>query len=197
MVSDSLARELDAPVVAKTEVVTSAWSELHLVVRLASIAVAPSRVDDLLAPVLPDARLLEAGPGIRGVLGQDFLSGFNYTLDYERARLSWDEPMACDAPAAVPLAAVEGRFVMAVRDERGAALRLVPDSGADAVVLFSRQAPSSRSARLGGVRIGDVTLRSVQAAVVERADAGVDGLLPLHRFAAVSFAAGGGCLTVR
>jgi hypothetical protein len=32
---------------------------------------------------------------------------------------------------------------------------------------------------------------------IARNDPGVDGLLPLHRFTAVSFAAGGSCIVVR
>ena len=46
---------------------------------------------DILESVLPAARHALAS-GVRGVLGQDFLSAFNYTLDYRRRRLIGDEP---------------------------------------------------------------------------------------------------------
>ena len=39
--------------------------------------------------------------------------------------------------------------------------------------------------------------RNVAAYNVQRVDANADGLLPLHHFGAVSFAAGGACLLVR
>ncbi len=213
IVSDDLAGELGAPVVARSEVVTAAGSEMRLVVRLASIVLASSRVDDVLAPVVPAVRLSLLGRGVRGLLGQDFLSAFNYTLDYRRGRLTWDEAVTCDAPGAVRMAAAEGRFVMALEDERGAPLRMVPDSGAEVAVLFRApgQSSSGATARVSGlaagdrrarvaalpaVRLGSVTLRDVQAVVAERADPHADGLLPLHKFSAVSFVAGGACLVV-
>jgi predicted aspartyl protease len=214
LVADDLARELGAPVVARSEVVTSAGSDMRLVVRVASIAIASSRVDGVLAPIVPAPRLARLGRGVRGLLGQDFLSAFNYTLDYRRSRLTWDEPLTCDTRGAVRMVAAEGRFVAALEDGRGAPLRLVPDSGAEVAVLF--QAPvdagpgqtailaglvsgdrPARTAILPRLRVGSVTMHDVQAIVAEREDLQADGLLPLHGFSSVSFSAGGGCLVVR
>lgn len=195
VVADDLARELGAPVVAKSEVVTSAGSSVRLVVQLASLALdASARVDAVLAPVLPAANLAQLGRGVRGLLGQDFLSAFNYTLDYRRSRLTWDEPLACDAPAAVPMAAADGRFVMALEGDGGARVRLVPDSGAEVAVLFRGKTPVPEISR---VRLGSTTLRGLRPVVVDRDDENADGLLPLHGFASVSFAARGACLVAR
>ena len=194
IVSDDLARELRAPVVAKSEVVTSAGTDMRLVVRLGSVALAASRVEGLLTPVIPADRLRQLGPRVSGLLGQDFLSAFNYTLDYRRARLTWDEPLGCMGPNVVPMVAAEGRFVMALRGESGMPLRLVPDSGAGVAVLFrgARTPPS-----MGRVRVGSFTLWDLRPVVVERVDEHADGLLPLHGFSSVSFAAGGGCVVIR
>jgi predicted aspartyl protease len=197
IVGETLARDLAAPVVARSEVVTSAGSDMRLVVRLASIALAGARVAGVLAPVLPDARLAEIGPDVRGVLGQDFLSAFNYTLDYRRRHLTWDESVTCDSPVAVPMTRGDGRFVMTLADERGAPLRLVPDSGAEMPVLFRRAAPASATSTIGRLRVGAVTMTNVSASLIERAEADADGLLPLHHFSAVSFAAGGACVVPR
>lgn len=197
IVSDVLARELDAPVVAKSEVVTNAGSELRLVVRLASVSIAAARVEHLLAPVLPAARLDAIGSGVRGVLGQDFLSAFNYTLDYRHARLTWDGPLTCAAPDAVRLIPADGRFVMTVERDSGVPLRLVPDSGADAPILFQPLRTREPRSRLGRLRIGTISWTDVAAVNVERTDPDADGLLPLHRFSSVSFAAGGSCLVAR
>jgi hypothetical protein len=197
IVSESLAREIGAPTVAKSEIVTSGGSEMRLVVSLESLSIAAARVGRVLAPVLPDARLAAIGYGVRGVLGQDFLSAFNYTLDYRHARLTWDDPLTCEGPDAVPLVAAEGRFVMTVQTDATAGLRLVPDSGAEAPVLFQPARPRQFASTVHLLRIGAVTWRDVAAFNVERIDANADGLLPLHRFAAVSFAAGGGCLVAR
>ena len=194
IVSDDLARQLGAPVVAKSEVVTSAGSTMHLVVRLASVELSFARVTALLAPVIPAARLTMLGRGIRGLLGQDFLSGFNYTLDYRRGRLTWDEAIACNTPAAVPMNAAEGRFVMTLQAETGAPLRLVPDTGAEVAVIFRGRAPIPTVSRL---RVGTSTLRDIRPVVVDRHDPAADGLLPLHGFSSVSFAAGGSCLIAR
>ena len=211
IVADDLATAVGAPVVAKSEVVGSAGSDMRFVVRLGSVAVDSARVDALLAAVVPAATLSRLGRGVRGLLGQDFLSAFNYTLDYRRARLTWDEALTCDGRGAVRMIAAEGRFVMALEDHRGAPLRLVPDSGAEVPVLFR---PSTRTGGImlagisgsGGraqpaaiqkLQVGSVTLRDLRAYAVERDDAHADGLLPLHAFASVSFAAGGGCMVVR
>ena len=197
IVSDGLARQLAAPIVAKSEVVTSAGSEIHLVARLATLAIATTRVANLLAPVLPEARLALLGPGIRGIVGQDFLSAFNYTLDYRRALLTWDEGLACGTRGTVRLNAAEGRFVMAVEDGSGTTLRLVPDSGAEVPVLFRGERPRDATSTLRELRVGDVTLKRLDAYNVERIDPNADGLLPLHQFSTVSFAAGGTCLWAR
>jgi len=215
MVSDALARELGAPIVARSEIVTTAGSEMGMVVRLASVAVDNARVPDVLAPVFDDARLALLGRGVRGVLGQDFLAAFNYTLDYRRNRLTWEEGVACGARGAVTTAMIEGRPVIDVVNGRGEALRLVADTGADVVVLFNFNArgdpkgarlrvaglagagASALATNIGELRAGLASLRDVSAVVVERADRDIDGLLPLHRFASVTFAAGGVCVVPR
>jgi predicted aspartyl protease len=213
IIADDLAARLGAPVVARSEVVGSAGSDVRLVVRLGSIAVDAARVEGLLVPVVPAARLSQLGRGVLGLLGQDFLSAFNYTLDYRRARLTWDEALTCGADGAVRMIAAEGRFVMALEDLRGGFLRLVPDSGAEVPVLFHASEPSARAAvqvvglagdgrraqvtALQRLRVGAVTLRDLRAYVVNRDDAHADGLLPLHVFSSVSFAAGGGCIVAR
>ena len=212
-IDEGLARELGAPIVAKTEVVTGAGAEVRLVARLASVAIGAGsemQVTGILAPVLPAARLAVLGRGVRGVLGQDFLSAFNYTLDYRLDFLTWDAPLVCEGPGLVRMTARDGRFVMTV--EAAEPLRLVPDSGADALVLFSARtaaAPGIRTVRdligtrparvttIPRLRLGSVTMSDLDAFVVDRAEPGVDGLMPLHHFSSVSFAAGGACLLAR
>jgi predicted aspartyl protease len=212
VVSDELARELGAPVVAQSEIVTSAGSEMGMVVRLGSVEIEGTRVESLLAPVVAASRLAALGRGVRGLLGQDFLSGFNYTLDYRRTRLTWDGTAACGSPAAVVLTTSEGRFIAALVDGGGKSLRLVPDSGAEVMVLFAGNPPGTGRVRVEGVaggirsasmttvaqlRVGSATLRDQPAVIAERDDTSADGLLPLHRFSAVTFGAGGSCLIVR
>jgi hypothetical protein len=47
------------------------------------------------------------------------------------------------------------------------------------------------------LRVGTVTFRDVDAFAIDRDEPEVDGLLPLHHFASVSFAAGGACMIAR
>ena len=210
IVSSALARELEAPAVARSQVIGSAGSEVAIVVRLASVAVGSARMADVLAPVVDESRLSELGRGIRGVLGQDFLAGFNYTLDYRRARLTWDDAVDCGARAAIGTRVVEGRLIMPLHDERGELVRLVADSGAEIAVLFNvpgaAREPQLRLAGLTGgerlvemttiswLRAGSIALRGTRAAIVPRDDPSADGLLPLRLFSRVSFAAGGTCI---
>ena len=219
LVGDDLAGLLNAPLVARAELVTSAGTEMQGVVRLARVAVAGAQVESLLASVLPAARLRALGTGVRGLLGQDFLSAFNYTLDYRRRRLTWDEPgdVNCGDPAALRLVPAEGRYVVHLPVSGATrALRLVPDTGAEAFVFFHAPGAPAPAAAIGGARVtgvagsravrtasaprlvvGGVTFRDQLAVIIDRQDDAADGLLPLHAFESVSFNMRDACMLVR
>jgi predicted aspartyl protease len=109
IVSDDLARQIGAPIVARSEVVTSAGTELRDVMRLDAVSMAGARVESVLAPVVPSARLAALGQHVRGVLGQDFLSAFNYTLDDRHHHLTWHvDDAVCGEPSAVRLSPPTG-----------------------------------------------------------------------------------------
>ena len=150
---------------------------------------------------------------LSGVLGQDFLSQFDYTLDYRASRLSWGDEGQVANGVRLALEPSNGRFLVQLpQDERcQCPLRLVPDSGANGVVLFAgRQADrlrveaavtAMRVSTLSGdgtassvivraLLVGPATLRDVPAARVVLPDHTTeegDGLLPLSLFARVSF----------
>ena len=218
LVGDDLASVVNAPLVARAELVTSAGSEMRGVVRLARVEVAGARVESLLATVLPAVRLRALGSAVRGVIGQDFLSAFNYTLDYRRRLLIWDQPgdVDCGGPAALRLVPSEGRYVvhLPASGPRGA-LRLVPDTGAEALVFFAAPGQAAPAIAIGSARmtgltgergvraaiaprlvVGDVTLRDQPAVIVDARNGIVDGLLPLHAFARVSFNMRDACMVV-
>jgi len=219
LVGDDLAGLLNAPLVARAEMITSAGSEMRGVVRLERVEVAGARAASLLASVLPAERLRALASGVRGLLGQDFLSAFNYTLDYRRRRLIWDEPgdARCGEPSALRLIPVEGRYVVEVsRSGLTRALRLVPDTGAETFVFFHAPGEAVPAIAIGRARltgltgdrsvriastsrlvVGGVTLRDQPVVIVDRTDASADGLLPLHGFASVSFNMTDACLVVR
>jgi hypothetical protein len=220
-VSDDLARRLDAPAVARAEVTSAAGVEPGLIVRLDGLAVGGRTAEGLLATVVPAERLRGDGAALDGVLGQDFLARFNYTLDYGRARLEWDgDDEGNCGDVRLPLESVEGRFLVALPQDDGSTLRLVPDSGASAFVVFDRPAGPRLPMLLSGgrrrletltgardvtsgtllaLRVGALTLRRAPVAVVRRDDwrpAFGDALLPLRMLGRVSIHARDGWMAV-
>ena len=224
-VGDVLARRLGLRAVAKAEVMSATGHSMHPVVRLGRTTVGTAAREGLLASVLPSADLGRLGTEVDGVLGQDFLAAFDYTIDYLHGRLTWTADGAMDEPAArLTLAAEGGRFLVALPQGAGrGVVRLVPDTGSAALVIFGkvrgeggalRLLPANGQAQLRGVagertverafvqalRVGALVMHNEPAVVVARpgdaAGADADGLLPLHRFARVSFSARERCLLV-
>jgi hypothetical protein len=212
VVGADLARALELPIVAKTEVISVSGREFRPVARLtASVGTSPS--SSLLASVVPVERLLAAGRGVRGIIGQDLLMTLNYTLDYKRQRFTPSLPADRDRSSIeLPLEVHEGRVLLALPAGAGQPpIRLVPDSGSTMFVVFGREgkAPFAleylRGAmqvgtlastqnvpmvRLREVRLGRLALRDQMAALVERSSrtgSDSDGLLPLQIFARVVF----------
>ena len=223
-IADVLMTRLGLPAVAKAEVVSASGQSMQPVVRLESTAVGGAVRDGLLASVLPAHRFRELGADVQGVLGQDFLATFDYTLDYIRRELTWKAETGPGMPAVrLALTPDAGRFLVALPQGAGRGLvRLVPDSGSAALVIFDRARknggtlrllPVEGKARMNSVsgdriveravvrdlRVGDLVLHNEPAVVVEDREGGgtqADGLLPLHHFARVSFHAREQCLSI-
>ncbi len=112
VVSRSLAARLGLAFVARTTVLTSTGSEVRPVVRLDQVRIGPSRSEGLLASVAPTPQLAAIARGIEGIIGQDFLSAFNYTLDYRRKRLRWNDRSSDDRAVRLPLVEQRGRYLV-------------------------------------------------------------------------------------
>jgi predicted aspartyl protease len=222
--SDAASRSADGRLVARTEVVSSAGSGWRNVVEVGPVVVGPAAQPRLLATVLPSEEVRALGTGIDGILGQDFLRTFSYTIDYRQRQLLWNVELASVTDAnkiRLTLRPEEGRFLVELpqgpADRR--VVRFVPDSGADMVVMFERagelpiaMARPDRTASvlgLGGrrgaafgsiaaLRIGSSVWRNCPAAVLPGRDDAphVDGLLPLRPFSRVSFFPNDGVLVV-
>ena len=173
---------------------------------------------DLRAAVVPTADL-EPGAQVDGLIGQDLLFAHVYTLDYERALLGCLPPDRDSTSAArLPLTVVDGRALVSLPQSRGP-LRLVPDSGADRLVLFTRRGQPlnalvtpreiGRARSVAGQRVvrrvvvealqvGDARLGDREGLLVEAPDPDLmgDGLLPLHLFARVTFNGPAGYVTI-
>lgn len=222
VVGNALARRLALAPVARALVVTPTGDETRRLVELRRVSVGVAEADTILASVLDGERLRLDGATVDGILGQDFLSRFDYTIDYRRRLLCWGG----DTQGGVRLALrrSEGVFLVDLPQpgDGRRPIRLVPDSGANGLVVFDRDGdfplamdPLPQAAELEdasgrrlavemrsvrSLRVGDLTLRDQPAAVVARQGTGDgqgDGLLPLHQFASVTFGTQAGFLVIR
>ena len=211
VVSEPVAQQLALRAVARTEMVTTAGVSMAVVAALPPACLATQCIDDALAIVTNNA--LDFGSGqLAGILGGDILGRGDFTIDYKRRRFEWgggtDERRHDDR---LPMSVEDGRPIVTLPQAGGRSLRVVADSGADAFVLFDSELVRSLSRAmnlnhftlqtLGGtsrvqpvtlpaLRVGGATWRDEIATVVLR-PAGypeaIDGLMPLHRLASVSF----------
>ena len=222
VVSQSLADHLALRFVAKTSVLTATGREWRPVVNLDKTAIGGAQSERLLASVTPSAQLHGIARGIEGVIGQDFLFGLNYTLDYRKKRLVWSDERSDAGGARVPLIAQGGRYLVRVTTAGSdRPVLLVPDSGASGFVAYERNGRTTlalhsaagstavhslsggqmaRTMMLRELRLGALTVAEQPVAVVRRGASDVmegDGVLPLHLFASVSFNAREQCLVLR
>jgi predicted aspartyl protease len=217
-VSQELAADLGLQPVARSEVLSPAGREMRPLVALEQVTVGTATVDRVLASVTDAGAFKRAGLDAEGILGQDFLARFDFTLDYRRRRLVWDVPAELGAERApreaarVPLVMVEDRLIAEVTAGAGRpSMRLVPDTGANAMVLYETAGTAAlslnpvgdtyqasgllgrrdvRMVRVAELAIGELTLRNQPAAVMPAPPSDevvADGLLPLHLFEKVTF----------
>jgi predicted aspartyl protease len=209
-VSAKMAHRLGLRPVAKTVMVTPAGRSTRLVALLERLTVGAAGPTSVRAMIVPDDDL---GHGIDGLVGQDVLAALTYTIDYTQGHVMW-HPSGVEHVSGVrlPLEFSEGRPIVSLRQraDKSDALQLIPDSGADALVLFARPGralPLLTLLDVGGLRtlsgqqlvrrvmvddldVGAIRLRDQIAVIVSRPEADAplgDGLLPLHLFARVTF----------
>lgn len=201
-----VAAAVGAVKVAATTVISPAGDAARPVVAIARVQLGPVIVDAALPTVVP-VQSFDPDGHIRGVVGQDLLSPLRYTIDFTARVIRWHD--AGGTGVELPLVFEDGRFLVEA-PQAGVRWRLVPDSGAGGLVLFTgrrpapqlldtgrqvalRTAAASTTGREVIVReliLGGRALREVPAVVVERPQrrpAEGDGLLPLHLFERVTF----------
>lgn len=198
--------------VAKSMVSTSLGREMQAIVEIGRLDLGAWATSGVLASVMPDDE------DIHGVIGQDVLASRRYTLDFRHRRVVWHEndDEHPDSAFGLKLKLDEERFI-AELPQRSSILRLVPDSGANGLVLFHKRDFALTLSTTSGftwlstisdrkampvvsvqeLRVGRATLRNLPAVIVERADASqVDGLLPLRLFDTVTIDGPGRLLIV-
>ena len=215
-VAEAVAAAAGLRVSERTIVVTPLGEETRAVVRIGRLRVGDASADAIRATVVSSLP-----PGVAGILGQDFLSRFDVTIDYGRRRVRWNDPASLADGIRVPLHAEDGLYLVDLV-QRGTAARFVADTGAGALVVFEgagrprlqadRRTAAAQLAsasgrrarvetgRLRGLSIGGLALGDQLAAFVPRDASGVgggDGLLPMHQFQSVTFAGREGFLFIR
>lgn len=210
VISATLAQTLGASPIAKTLVSSPIGDQLRPVVRLGRVEFGPVVTEAVLSSVVNDVALCGNGR-IQGLLGQDVLANGRYTIDYQRRRVTWAGASVDGSGTSVTLRMrpSAGRYLVDV-PQGEALLRLVPDSGAEGLVLFQGPRPipiavTPRSAtrelstlneranveeiRVERLQVGPATWRDLPAVLLTRrqltSSAG-DGLLPLHLFTRVT-----------
>lgn len=206
-VTERLAQTLAARPIARSTMTAAGGTIACLVVALPTLALGRRAVDGLTATALPPVAGAALGAGIDGVLGQDFLARFSYTIDYRASRIRWHEPGYVAPGVRLTLVPSQDRWLVEL-PQAGAhpVYRFVPDSGADTLVLYGdglaehvvrewrydRAAVESltglrevRTGIVGGLRVGAATIDRQVAVVVPGERREPDGLLPLHLFASV------------
>jgi predicted aspartyl protease len=221
IVSSELVARLGLPVVAQARVVTPAGVEMGRVVRVDNLSIGGASADGLTPSVVSLAQLRERESGVDGIIGQDLLSAFDFTVDYRRKRLRFTAE--AEYPhVRLPLVRSGDRSLVQLPGHPGdAPVLMVPDTGTEGFVIFERNGRTAvrvepigqhfgvsglasqrvgRGALLRELRVGGVTLRNQPAVVLERGGARTlegDGLMPLHQFSSVSFNNSEGFMVVR
>jgi len=138
LVSEEFARSMRLRPVDRIELVTVAGSQIVPRAWLQNVSVGEKSATDVeaLFSDLREARAVK--PEICGVLGQNFLSQFNYLINYRERRIEFedeDEMEKSMRGARLPIERHEGRAL--ITPDGKARLRLVLDSGAPAMILFN------------------------------------------------------------
>lgn len=208
-ITDDLAAAIGARAVARSTVITTTGETLRTIVAIDRLRIGAIDADHVLPSVVP-ARSFDHDGNIQGLIGQDVLAGLRYTLDFKRRAVEWHDATPEIRGTALTLAFEHGRFLVSLPQAQ-TTVRLVPDSGAGAFVVYEVAGKSSfnvvetgrtaelssadarypaRLVRLREIRLGDRTLRNLAAVAISRNGlhpADGDGLLPLHLFERVTF----------
>jgi hypothetical protein len=191
-VDSSLARKLGLAATLQLDLQTPSGESTVHGGRVSKVTLGPVEASDqeFLFTRFDDLSTLP--PDIRGILGQEFLANFDYTLDFQHHRLLFGGPPAAGAQTSVRL--IFGR--MAVPTSLG---DLVLDSGAEMLFLFRRSTRAASGQVIGAsgarvavsyetapeVRIGDRRYRPAKAEYHPVPAAEEAGLLPANLFHAI------------
>jgi hypothetical protein len=219
IIDPELARQLQAPAIGDVSLTTVLHIRQDKLVQLKDVRLGKASVLGPTAIVDKLARQKMLAPGIRGVLGEDFLSNFDLLIDYKGRSLRFgDAPPAGERCRFETISQYHGspttnRLLIATEfiDVRAGNMQLQLDTGAKLPELFPSSNPSLSSQPWGGsiatssgsnqstlysnitIRIGTTRVRGVDVVQSRRAivfDA--VGLLPASIFQRIYISHSGG-----
>lgn len=211
LVQTEFARQLGLQARDRMELVTTAGSQIVPRASLPALACAEKTVRNLEVLVSDLAEVRTVLPNVRGVLGQNFLSQFNFLVDFDQRRISFqDEPEAGWCGVEVPFIDSDNRILITVASGQ----RMLLDSAIAELMFFTgkSQTPEAtlfaegltrrqfrsdagsgevwqgklRRFAIGNLLFTDVPV-NLLAQSPQEMQRSEDGLLPLSLFRAVYF----------
>lgn len=145
IVDPSLASRLSLAALDRIQLTTLGGTQAVVRSSLRTLAAGPAHVENVEVLVQDLSELRGVDPRIQGIVGQNFLSHFNYLLDYRNRSLQIEQGAEIrDSIAGAPVRAEVSEDKMLIASEvqsRGEAkLRLLLDSGANMVTLVHKPA---------------------------------------------------------
>jgi predicted aspartyl protease len=218
VIDSELAKQLSLSPIESSSVLTVAGSKTVPRYRLDSLALGPKSAQNLTVLCADLREIHKISSKTRGVLGQNFLSEFDYILNYREQRIEFEEngEFANTLQGTrIPVERDRGRVVIITQPSspQKQASKLVVDSGASSVVVFSAATKNSdleieldvngginastivgsqriSTGRLRKLQVGDEKFSRLPVRVVDNrtaAERSEDGLLPTSLFRSIYF----------
>jgi predicted aspartyl protease len=151
-VTPELAQQLRLRPIDRMELVTVTGSQLLVRSKLDSVGIGGHAATDMEVLISELREVRAAVPNVQGILGQNFLSRFNYLIDYRAHRLEFETGIELEAGLCgerMPLEEHAGRWFVEVpvnsklrpknwQNDQQQHWRLVPDTGLSTLLLFAR-----------------------------------------------------------
>jgi predicted aspartyl protease len=208
IVDPSLASKLSLVPLRRIQQTTLAGVQALPVSLVATLAAGPAHANGLPVLIQDLSELRKLDPHIEGIVGQDFLSHFNYLLDYRKRCVRFerdDEIRSAIDGDHLAMERSDHRMIVPVEMRSGgvARLRLLLDSGANSLVLMRKSSQAlnlpaqangmeNTSSGQAGVQVGTIQtltvgsqeFRNISVAVTasEATEQIGDGLLPMALF---------------
>jgi hypothetical protein len=148
VIDPSLARRLQVPIIGEAALTTVSDVHKDQLARLREIRVGDSTVSELGAVVDRMDQVKLKAPGVQGVLGEDFLSQFDFLIDYKKHELHFDSAVPAGERCRIETMGqyhgqpttnrllIETEFFEASGGGNAARLQLQLDTGAHVPELF-------------------------------------------------------------